>query len=103
MNSTLCHRQTPPKYCMVMLAVDVSRGSWRGGDPKLGRASAEVVLGALYSAAGGRKGPKISSKTERATLVECGLQPGKSRFVSELIFPPRPREVAILVSDCKSG
>ncbi len=51
---------------------------------------------------GGRKGPKISSKTKSATLVGCGLQPGETRFVSELIFSPKPREVAILVSDCKS-
>ncbi len=50
----------------------------------------------------GERGLKISSKTKRATLVECGLQLGKSCFVLELIFPPSPQESAILVSDCKS-
>jgi hypothetical protein len=50
----------------------------------------------------GDKEPKIGSKTKTATLVECGLQAGKSRFVLELIFASSRHEAAILVSDCKS-
>lgn len=69
-----------------------------------GQASAEVVLGAsVQRCTADKNGAKISSKTETATLVECGLQPGKSQFVLELVFTPTPHERAILVSDCKSG